>query len=266
MTLEISPDYGIVVAAAGAIGLSQLFISAGVMSLRSKLFKSKDFLEKQAVKDMREAHKKAFQSEMNDLGYPDMGCEFFLIRAGPTSWAHLMTLEITPDYGIVVAAAGAMGLAHVFIGGAVMSLRAKLFKSKEFLEKQAVKDMKEAHKKAFQSEMNDMGYPDMGCGLYAQQLEYHEWVEFNNAQRAHYNMIEASGFVLASMLGAGLRFPKPCGILGFVFTAGRLLYARGYMSRKGADGRIFGALVSAGSGLSLYFLAFIAGALAFARK
>merc|ERR1711879_172547 len=98
-----------------------------------------------------------------------------------------------------------------------------------------------------------MGYPDMGCGLYAQQLEYAQWVEFNNAQRAHYNMVESSGPVLACMMAAGLRFPKVCGTLGFVYAGARWLYAQGYKSTKGADGRVAGAILGALSMVSLFF-------------
>eukprot|EP00931_Biecheleriopsis_adriatica_P080759 TRINITY_DN54107_c0_g1_i1.p1 TRINITY_DN54107_c0_g1~~TRINITY_DN54107_c0_g1_i1.p1 ORF type:complete len:178 (+),score=39.11 TRINITY_DN54107_c0_g1_i1:59-592(+) len=170
-----------------------------------------------------------------------------------------MPLELNNDYGFVLAAAGTIGVSQLFIGGGVMGLRKKFFTSKEFLAKPAVKAMAEEHKKAFQTEMNDLGYPDMGCGRYAQELEYAQWVEINNAQRAHYNMVESSGPVLACMLGAGLLYPKVCSALGFAYAAGRWMYAQGYKSSKGADGRVVGAILGALSSLGLFGTALIGG-------
>ncbi|KAJ1640431.1 hypothetical protein T492DRAFT_511822 [Pavlovales sp. CCMP2436] len=128
--------------------------------------------------------------------------------------------------------------------------------------------MAEEHKKAFGCEMNDMGYPDMGNGRYSAQLEYEPWVRFNNAQRAHYNMglmfdvdqvIESAPGVIGSLLTSGLAAPKLAAGLGFGYAVGRLLYARGYTSSKGADGRVVGAISSALCSLSLYGVAMVYG-------
>mmetsp|Transcript_22100 Transcript_22100/g.51396 ORF Transcript_22100/g.51396 Transcript_22100/m.51396 type:complete len:126 (-) Transcript_22100:303-680(-) len=119
--------------------------------------------------------------------------------------------------------------------------------------------MAEEHKKAFGCEMNDMGYPDMGNGRYSAQLEYEPWVRFNNAQRAHYNMVESAPGVIGSLLTSGLAAPKLAAGLGFGYAVGRLLYARGYTSSKGADGRVVGAISSALCSLSLYGVAMVYG-------
>jgi glutathione S-transferase len=60
------------------------------------------------------------------------------------------------------------------------------------------------------------GYPDMGNGRYAQKLSYKEWFVFNNAQRAHYNFLEALDVVVLTNLVAGLYFPVAAIVLGVV--------------------------------------------------
>jgi hypothetical protein len=170
-----------------------------------------------------------------------------------------MTLELTNDYGLVLVAAGVIGMTNLFIGGSVMGARSKAFKSKAFLEKKAVKDMQEEHKKAFGEGIHELGYPDMGCGLYAQQLDYADWVTFNNAQRAHYNMVESMAPVLATLIVAGLSAPKLSGCLGLGYAFGRILYKIGYTSKKGANGRAAGAMVAALCSLGLFGTAIVQG-------
>ena len=100
------------------------------------------------------------------------------------------------------------------------------------------------HRSSFNSGINKMGYPDMGNGRYSQHLTYAQWVQLNNAQRAHYNMIEISAPVLACLVSVGLRHPKLASAFAFLYALGRLIYAAGYTSDKGANGRFFGARVS----------------------
>ena len=177
-------------------------------------------------------------------------------RGGPSS-TSTMAVDAPPfalpsDYGFVVAAAGVIGMVQLFLGGGVMGCRTRFFKSPEFAAKKEVKSMAAEHKHAFGVEPNDMGYPDMGCGRYADQLSYEQWVEINNAQRAHYNMVESSGPVLASMALGGLILPRVCAGLGLAYAVARFLYAQGYNSKKGADGRMVGAAMGALSTLGLF--------------
>lgn len=148
----------------------------------------------------------------------------------------------------------------LYIGASVMSVRAKCFKKNEaFSGSKAVQQMAEEHKKAFGSPMNDLGYPDMGSGRYSALLEYPLWVEFNNAQRAHYNMVESVGPVIGALLSSGLATPRVAAGLGVGYAFGRLLYAKGYTSSKGADGRMAGAGMAALCTLGLYGLAIVNG-------
>lgn len=137
--------------------------------------------------------------------------------------------------------------------------RAKCFRSDAFTGARAVQQMREEHKKAFGAEMNDLGYPDMGSGRYAAQLGYAAWVEFNNAQRAHYSMVESMAPVLGAMLAAGLATPRAAAALGCAYALSRLLYARGYKSARGADGRMPGAVLTSACMAGLYGLAVVNG-------
>jgi len=199
-----------------------------------------------------------------------------------------VTLSLTPDYGYVLAAAGVIGITSTYIGAQVMSLRAKCFKSESFTASKAVQAMRDEHKKAFGTDMNNLGYPgtarracartrtaqeprvhlrararargtDMGNGRYAAQLDYASWVMFNNGQRAHYNMVESVGPLVGALLTSGLAAPRLAASLGVCYALGRLLYARGYCSEQGADGRIPGAGLAFLSMLSLYVLAIVQG-------
>lgn len=140
-----------------------------------------------------------------------------------------------------------------------MSERKKAFKNDSFLKKKEVIALQEEHKKAFGTDINDLGYPDMGSGLYSALIPYENWVTFNNVQRAHYNMVESSGPVLAMIVFGGLFQPKICTGLGLLYSLGRILYSTGYTSKAGANGRITGAVIGAVSSLGLVVLSFFYG-------
>jgi glutathione S-transferase len=144
-----------------------------------------------------------------------------------------------------------------------MGLRKRFFKNESFKKKAASLD--EEHKKAFGHEINELGYPDMGNGRYAALLSYEQWVEFNNCQRAHYNMVESSAPTLATVLAAGLYYPRLASGLGVAYAVGMYMFSAGYKSKKGADGRILGALLRSLSSLALVGICFYQAAI-FARS
>lgn len=86
------------------------------------------------------------------------------------------------------------------------------------------------------------GYPDMGSGKFAEKLSVSEWMEFNNAQRAHYNYVEGVASILTFLLISGLFFPRLTVLLGAVYIVGRFAYGVGYRT-AGARGRMVGALL-----------------------
>lgn len=87
-----------------------------------------------------------------------------------------------------------------------------------------------------------LGYPDMGNGRYSQLLPIGDWIDINNAQRAHYNYVEGIASVLALLFAAGIFFPKFAAGAGATYIVGRALYTSGYKS-SGAKGRGPGAIV-----------------------
>eukprot|EP00607_Mallomonas_marina_P008497 CAMPEP_0182416644 /NCGR_PEP_ID=MMETSP1167-20130531/1008_1 /TAXON_ID=2988 /ORGANISM="Mallomonas Sp, Strain CCMP3275" /LENGTH=164 /DNA_ID=CAMNT_0024589601 /DNA_START=14 /DNA_END=505 /DNA_ORIENTATION=- len=155
-------------------------------------------------------------------------------------------------------AAGLIGVVQFGSGFVAMSAR-KLFQSKAFLDQEKVKQLQEEHKKHFSEGIQKFGYPDMGNGRYSQLLPYQDWVNFNNAQRSHYNMIESSGPVLACLVTSGFMYPKVAAASGFTYAVGHILYSIGYIT-KGANGRIVGAVLSHSNSIFLFLLALYAGA------
>ncbi len=150
-------------------------------------------------------------------------------------------------------AAGAISFLNIGLAAGVMTYR-KVFRSKDFLCKPEVQALREEHKKHFGGDINEDGYPDTGSGRYAQLLDYSDWVEFNNAQRGHMSMVEHSAPVLASLVLNGFFYPKTSAGMGLAFAIGRALYALGYQSKAGANGRTLGAMISGAAAVGLYGL------------
>eukprot|EP00808_Paulinella_micropora_P003163 g58961.t1 len=170
-----------------------------------------------------------------------------------------VTLELSSDYGYVMMVAGVLYMENLLIGGKVMGVRKKLFgpegklaTNKEFNE------MQEQHKKAVGSPLI-LGYPDMGCGKHSMLLAYEDWLEFNNVQRGHYNLVESMATTMATLLLAGIQYPRVASGFGLTFAVGRWLYAAGY-AKGGAKGREIGALLGGLTGLANCGLTFYSGA------
>ena len=81
----------------------------------------------------------------------------------------------------------------------------------------------------------------MGHGKYADKLSYKNWLRFGNAQRTHYNFLEAWGPQTLFIIVGALKYPIFSATLGFVAIAGRLLYTIGYM-RPGGSSNILRSL------------------------
>jgi hypothetical protein len=50
--------------------------------------------------------------------------------------------------------------------------------------------------------------------------------------------------VTVCLAGVGLFYPRLSAALGFFYSLGRVLYARGYMTKKGSDGRMVGVIIA----------------------
>ena len=91
-------------------------------------------------------------------------------------------------------------------------------------------------------------YPCMtGCSDYTEskrkgKLSEAQWLDFANAQRAHYNFVEGAASILTVLLVAGLFHPTTAGYLGATYFVGRALYAYGYVA-SGPKGRLPGVIL-----------------------
>eukprot|EP00355_Strombidium_rassoulzadegani_P001037 CAMPEP_0168610762 /NCGR_PEP_ID=MMETSP0449_2-20121227/1968_1 /TAXON_ID=1082188 /ORGANISM="Strombidium rassoulzadegani, Strain ras09" /LENGTH=68 /DNA_ID=CAMNT_0008651105 /DNA_START=167 /DNA_END=373 /DNA_ORIENTATION=+ len=49
----------------------------------------------------------------------------------------------------------------------------------------------EEHRKAFgeDKQLSKFGYPDLGNNIYSDCLPYNDWVQLNNGQRCHENLV-----------------------------------------------------------------------------
>jgi len=89
------------------------------------------------------------------------------------------------------------------------------------------------------------GYPDMGSGRYADKLDTQSWIDFNNAQRVHYNYLESIPIVITCTLISGLSYPRYTVLMAWIFMIGRTLYTMGYLT-GGAQKRGPGAIIGSG--------------------
>ena len=155
------------------------------------------------------------------------------------------------DYGYVLLTAMWIAFQCYMTGFLVVEVKRAKTYTQEYMEKNFLDE----HKKAFPNDKTvpKFGYPDMGCGWYSSKLTYKQWFEFNLAQRVHGNFLEQQIIVCFFILVAGVKHPKWTIILGFLYSAGRLLNA--YQYTKTVKGRVPGFILSV---LSLFSLAGLA--------
>ena len=154
-----------------------------------------------------------------------------------------MPFQIPDDYSWVIASVGFYTFASYTGSFGVGAARSKVFKNNaELWKKKTVVEYAEAHKKAIPGgEIDKQGYPDMGNGLIAHELEYADWLAINNAQRVHYKYVEEAGVLVPCIMATGLIFPRTAAVLGAVNTVGALIWGHFY-AKKGSKGRYAGGL------------------------
>ena len=79
------------------------------------------------------------------------------------------------------------------------------------------------------AKIGEGGYPDHGSGRYTIALGYKGWMEFNKAQRIHYNYLESISQILCMMFICGLEFPLVTAIIGGVYLLSRIWFQVGYI-------------------------------------
>ena len=88
-----------------------------------------------------------------------------------------------------------------------------------------------------------LGHPDGGDGKYSEKLPYKDWVDLNNRERVHMNLVESLPTQLFAFVLGGLFFPRTGTVLAIICTIGRLIYTILY-STKGANYRFIGGVPS----------------------
>lgn len=127
----------------------------------------------------------------------------------------------------------------------------------QVFNKEFMQQFEREHREAFPEDeaAPPIGFPDMGNGYFSKHLSYADWYKFNNAQRVHYNFVEALPFVLMLLFISALKQPLAALILGCVYFTGRLLYTIGYV-KGGPNMRMMGAFPCSLTILCLYGLSF----------
>ena len=74
-----------------------------------------------------------------------------------------------------------------------------------------------------------MGYPDMGCGKYADVIPYKNWFSWNCAIRAHQNAVENNAVSVFSILACWYFNPQIATLVGLGVLASRILYTLVYL-------------------------------------
>ena len=84
-------------------------------------------------------------------------------------------------------------------------------------------------------------------------MSYKDWLDFNNAQRGHYNSLEALPFLTGTVLLVGTKRPIEAAIIGAICAFTRLIYCIGYM-KGGPNSRLPGAGIEMLAKFCLLFL------------
>ena len=132
-----------------------------------------------------------------------------------------MAVTLSNNFGLVVISCALIAIQVLLTGFLVVGrIRRRVF-NKEFL---AEFFAQEHYSYTNEDIEKTAGYPDMGCGRYAQKLSYPNWLQFNIAQRIHYNYVEhAASIIIVTLLG-GWVFPIIAAVFGYVYVFGRCLY------------------------------------------
>ena len=160
-----------------------------------------------------------------------------------------MEVTLPKEYPLVVLSCVLLCIECFLLGFTVIPARMTAF-NKDFMAK-----FDAEHEKAFPGEKPSVGgWPDDGNGRYSAKLPYKQWFDFNNAMRAHLNMVESMPIILGFILVGGLVLPQYAYITGFCQVVSRIIYSVLYKI-SGPKGRMAGALLGA---VTLYPLGFAA--------
>ncbi len=148
-----------------------------------------------------------------------------------------ISFEIPEEYPWTILACIALCLECVLVSILIVVPARKRYFYGDFMKA----NFKKEHEESFPgTKLSPLGFPDSGSGRYSEKLTYKDWVSFNNAQRAHLNIVEQIHFLLVFFLIIGLVLPRLTMYFAWLGVFGRAAYVIGYIV-KGPNARLFGA-------------------------
>ena len=222
VAITLTPEHGLVVLAAAGLVFTHMLIGGIVSAARKKAF-GKAFKEQPAVQALFEEHKK---SSFGSTSFCPDGAHGSDSSAPSTQQCYA---QVTRTW----ETASSGSCFHTRCGVSAVAWKAA--------EDTAAAGLAHATAHA------------LAHALVRALLTHaaQEWLKFNNAQRAHHNLLENSASVYACLFGAGVFYPATAAKLGAIFCVGRLVYAYGYV-RGGPSGRLYGSLLSHVGDLGLF--------------
>ena len=151
-----------------------------------------------------------------------------------------ISFEVPEEYPWIILACIALCLECVLVSILVVVPARKRYFYSDFMKANFAKE----HEANFPGQkLSPLGFPDTGSGRYSEKLNYKDWVSFNNAQRAHLNIVEQIHFFLIMFLVIGFILPRLTMYLAWLGVFGRAAYVIGYVV-KGPNARLFGAVLN----------------------
>ncbi len=151
-----------------------------------------------------------------------------------------ISFEVPEEYPWTILACIALCLECVLVSIVVVVPARKRYFYSDFMKANFAKE----HEENFPGQkLSPLGFPDTGSGRYSDKLSYKDWVSFNNAQRAHLNIVEQIHILLVIFLVTGLILPRLAMYLAWLGVIGRAAYVIGYVV-KGPNARLFGAFLN----------------------
>merc|ERR1712096_193285 len=105
--------------------------------------------------------------------------------------------------------------------------------------------------------------PEHGLGRLSSSLHIADWVDFQNAQRAHLNYLETLSLTQSALAVSGYFYPKPASILALIHLLGRQIYCSSF--RSSPSKRATGFVILSLTNLAMFGLG-VAGAIQMIRS
>mmetsp|Transcript_33078 Transcript_33078/g.51711 ORF Transcript_33078/g.51711 Transcript_33078/m.51711 type:complete len:180 (-) Transcript_33078:56-595(-) len=136
-----------------------------------------------------------------------------------------MALTLTSDHGYVLAASLAIPFHCMMQGFAVAKVRYRVFDDK-YIEANLQEENNEL-KAAGKAPISKGCHPDNGLGRLSKYLPIADWLDLQQAQRAHLNYLESISLTQAGLAVSGYFYPKAASALAVLHLIGRQLFCSG---------------------------------------